>query len=249
MLGNRLRLTGLNTAYVADATDFDGSTANMSKASDLTGNSDSSQGAFNSWFRIDGGDGTTRDIKRSSANGCNISLNSANKFTFDLFDTTGAKFLQFTSSAIVASSSWVNVQAAWDTNFTNGNRLSHLYIDGVSDITISGEAGNAFNVNYTDTTHGLFHDTATNNRFNGCVSELYINYGTYIDLSVAGNRALFRRSSGKPANLGLTGAAPTGTSPIMYFRDPASTFGVNSGTGGDFTVTGVLTTASTSPSD
>jgi hypothetical protein len=69
----------------------------------------------------------------------------------------------------------------------------------------------------------------------------------YIDLSVESNRRLFITAGGKPVNPDLPRAI-LGT-PLIDLRGPASAFGTNNGSGGDFTVTGTLTDASTSPSD
>lgn len=63
----------------------------------------------------------------------------------------------------------------------------------------------------------------------------------------AANRRLFIDATGKPVDPVL--AVSTLGSPTVLLNGTATTFATNQGTGGAFTTTGVLTNASTSPSD
>ncbi len=76
--------------------------------------------------------------------------------------------------------------------------------------------------------------------FNGLLSEFFFT-DQLLDLSNPANLLKLRTAGGKPANLGLTGSTPTGTTPRIYLHNPYSTFQTNVGTGGNFTVTGALT--------
>jgi hypothetical protein len=49
-------------------------------------------------------------------------------------------------------------------------------------------------------------------------------------------------TDGCPIDLGADGSTPTGAAPVFYFKGEGNAFNVNSGTGGNFTVTGTLTT-------
>lgn len=81
------------------------------------------------------------------------------------------------------------------------------------------------------------------------MSDLWAEYGVYVDFSVEATRLKFRNAGGKPVNLGSDGSIPTGGSPIQYFSGATVDWHTNKGTGGGFTENGTLTTASTSPSD
>ena len=87
----------------------------------------------------------------------------------------------------------------------------------------------------------------------GSLAEFYFAPNQYLDFSNIYNRRKFISSTGKPVFLGSSGALPTGTSPIIYNHinkaEAAANFALNRGTGGNFTITGILDTASTSPSD
>ncbi len=43
----------------------------------------------------------------------------------------------------------------------------------------------------------------------------------------------------RPISLGSDGSLPTGSAPVFYFKGNGDAFNVNSGTGGDMTVTNV----------
>jgi len=82
------------------------------------------------------------------------------------------------------------------------------------------------------------------NRYIGGMSNFYFST-TYTDFSVEANRREFVDALGKPVELdpALVSAA------AVYLEGDYTAFGVNSGPGGNFTVNGALTAASTSPSD
>lgn len=68
------------------------------------------------------------------------------------------------------------------------------------------------------------------------------------DIPIA-TRRKFISAAGKPVDLGTNGDLPTGTAPAVFFSGNASNFATNKGTGGNFTVNGILTDATASPSD
>jgi hypothetical protein len=129
--------------------------------------------------------------------------------------------------------------------------LRKIYIDGADD-TGATTNSNA-NSDYTHTNCSLGARIDTNNKFNGDLAEFYFNIAASLDITQESNRTLFRTASGKPVNLGTTGELPTGSAPINYFHldkgESAANFATNRGTGGNFTITGALTTSATSPSD
>ncbi len=84
--------------------------------------------------------------------------------------------------------------------------------------------------------------------FNGALQEIYVT-NEYLDLSTEANRRKFIDGSGKPVDLGSDGSTPTGTQAIIYLNNVYTSFETNLGSGGNFTVTGALADAGTSPSD
>lgn len=232
-----------------NAVDFDGTNDYMTRGAGLTGAADSSRGIFSCWLRLDGGDGADMMLFADAAVNCYLRRHDTNKFDCALTDPTGAKTVTIASVAShVASATWKNILMSWDVNFSDGNKLIHQYINDVSDKSVTDGVA-AFSVDYTATNWGIGAYTSGTQKLNGCLAEVYLAFGQYLDFSVTANRRKFLSATIKPVQLGSDGSAPTGVAPIVYLQGNAAGFGTNSGSGGNFTITGTLDTASTSPSD
>ena len=74
-----------------------------------------------------------------------------------------------------------------------------------------------------------------------------------IDFSSSTNVDKFVATGNYPENIGSNGSTAYGAACAMYLHlddgETANNFALNAGTGGDYTVTGALTTCPTSPSD
>jgi hypothetical protein len=244
---------GLPT-LIADAADFDGTNDYILKGSGLTGAVDSKTGIFSAWMRIDGGDGADQALLEGYTSGSlnlRIRRQANNKFGFILTPNTGGDgingiYMQ-TVNTYLASATWLHVLMSWDL----GAVVSHMYINDVSDKAVS-YIGDALG-DYTHTAWGLMSGSSGLPFFNGCAAEFYFAPNQYLDFSIEANRRKFITTSGKPAYLGADGSIPTGTAPIMYHHldngEAVANFATNRGTGGNFTITGTLDTASTSPTD
>lgn len=261
---NALMACYANPMRVVDAADFDGTNDYMLKTTEFTGLSDSKKGIISIWIRKDGGDATAMRIF-SNANGassstrCEVTHNGSsfgtdNTFAIKLrnssaYDDTANILYMETLNTYTAGASWIHILASWDL----ATSAYYLYINGTSDIN----TGNDLIVDDTiDYTLGRWAVGASGNgsfKLDSCLAELYFAPGQYLDISIASNRRKFISASGKPVHLGTDGSLPTGTAPIVYLHlddgDAVANFATNRGTGGDFTITGTLDTASTSPSD
>ena len=114
----------------------------------------------------------------------------------------------------------------------------HVYINDEIPSSMSWETYNNFNIefNVSGNNVGGDYSTAKPQR----LSNVFLDY-TYRNLSTTSNRRLFIDADGKPSD-----TIPS--SPIVYLpMTDAATAGSNSGTGGDFTVNGVLATAERGP--
>src|SRR3990167_4298198 len=238
--------------FAVDAADFDGTNDYMLRGAAFTGIASSSKGIFYCWIRFDGGDAAEQTLLTDADTLCLIRKTTANKVEITLWDTGSSNLLAFNSSAITAGATWRHILASWDTGFSSGNKLHHLYITNTSDKVVSVDSANGGNVNLGATNWGVGARTDASLKINAALAEFYFAPGQYLDFSTSANRAKFI-SGGKPVNLGGTGSVPTGTSPIAYFRllngDAATRFATNLGTGGNMTITGTLDIASSSPSD
>jgi len=222
---------------------FDGTNDYLSRTSDLSGNADGKTFTFSCWiyaaklssskiYQVDPGDGSnqfsieydgaSQQIKLIGASAANASI---------LTMETPARSLPINTH--------LNVIISVDLT-NSGNR----YVS-INDEIVSASWNNYTNadIDFTGGYHGImatFHSGSAYSKTKGRLSHFFLDY-TYRDLSVESNRRLFIDSDGKPSS-----TIPS--SPILYLpMTDAATAGSNSGTGGDFTVNGVLDTAGRGP--
>jgi hypothetical protein len=241
---------GLPT-LIADAADFDGTNDYMARGGDLTGIVNGKSGILSFWYRVDGGDGGNRIVIGDQASGRFwLRHSTGNLLTLYGYSPTGSESIAlFSNTAYTTSASWLHVLMSWDLATTT----TYLYINDVSDKSASSRSAN-LDIDYTlsaDLRIGAQPSGAE--KINGCLAEFYFSPGNYLDLSIKANRRRFITADGKPAQLGIDGSVPTGTAPILYLHldngEAVENFATNRGTGGNFTITGTLDAASTSPTD
>ena len=231
--------------YVGNAVTFNGA-AYLTRGADYSGASDSSQMIFSCWIKLNSGNGSTHQIATGGA-GYNIQRSDTNKIHIQLDD--GANSFQFgTASTYTTSSGWLHILASCDTNYSVGNKLSHLYIDDTSDNSTITD-GSAFTADFTQTNHAIGATTSGGLPLRADIAEFYLAFGQYLDFSNSSNRRKFIDSDGYPVSLGSDGSTPTGVAPTVYLSGQSTTFATNKGTGGGMTTNGSLTDAGTSPSD
>lgn len=231
------------SSYVANAIDLDGTNDYYTRASDLSGSIDGKKGVFNGWFKINGGDGSLREII-SHNGGSHILIGSGNQFTFIFRNSVAAQVTAFFSTtAYLASDNWINVMAAWDAALG----IQQLFINDVDDH--SAGTNNDDVIDYTRGAISVFALNAGGNKYNGCASEIYYNLVDYIDISVQSNRDLVRDCAGRPENIGAMGNLLTGNQPALFLNGDGTNFHTNQGNGGDFVEVGDAIDCLTSPSD
>ena len=241
---------------MVDAVDFDGSNDYMTRGAGLTGAADSKSGILSFWVRIDGGDGTLQRIicTTNALGGGSAALqfrvaktagNVMQVVAADAGGTVGTMVFS-TVDTFLASATWRHVLAAWDVS----TGTMQLYVDDADSVT--GASSTNTTHDYTGADAGIGANPDGTSKLNGCLAELYFAPGQYLDISIEANRRKFIKADGTPAPLG-DGSVPTGVAPLIYQRlrkgEAASNFATNRGTGGNFTITGALDVASTSPSD
>jgi hypothetical protein len=244
-------LTTAAASFSVDSAQFDGTNDYMTRGAALTGIADGKKGILSVWIRIDGGDGTNRNILVSQGlNGkLNLTLSSSNVFDLQARNAADTRILRLLSSnTYTAGATWRNILASWDLG-TAGARW--LYVTDVDDTSVATFTNDT--IAYTTPTNwAVGADTGGSGKLNACLAEFYLNTAESLDLSVTANRRKFIGATGKAINLGVDGSTPTGTAPIAYFHlaaaETPADFATNRGTGGNFTITGTLTTGSSAPS-
>jgi len=239
---------GGSPAYVVDAVDFDGTNDFLTRGADLTGNGDGQQATVSVWFRLDGGDGSGLLLySQDGATENVLTRKSGNNRLRTIFRDTGGTIEQEfqTTPSFTASATWHHVIFAFDLSVP----VCKIFVDDAA-ITLSVNTCNSDTINFTQPDHIIGAlTTGGSSKFNGCLSELYVNLSAYVDIGVTAERRKFVTVNNKPVDPGSDGSIPTGTSPIIYLNGDSTDFETNQGTGGNFSVTGALTACSTSPSD
>ena len=238
--------------FLVDGADFDGTNDFMARGADLTGIADGKAGTFYGYLRIDGGNGAARTLftLRSgtlAAIGVQVGLTTGNKIRVIGMNAANATILDMiTTPTYLAGASWISILASW--NLATG--VTQLYIDD-AEPALDTDTATDDTLDYTRGNVGVGGLTEGSAKQNGCQAEFFF-HTTAIDLSVEANRRLFISAANKPANLGADGSTPLGVQPLVYLHlddgEAVAEFATNRGTGGDFTITGTLETADTSPS-
>lgn len=227
--------------------DFNGTNGSLSQVVALAGVS--SGKAFSISFRLqpdtDGSSGATMIFALGKSGGVNprlyIQRGNTNNLNIIATDSSGVTILNASTSAgSIAQNTAYFVQISID--LANASNRS-IYIDGAS-ASVTWTTYSNSSISFSDanrpTIGAIYNSSDTMAQyFDGKLSELFFTT-EYIDFSQESNRLKFRDAFGNPVDLGSDGSKPTGTAPAIYMRFDPSNFGKNSGTGGDFTVTGTI---------
>jgi len=248
MLLNPFRFAGgAEAEFLVDSADFDGSNDVLIRAG-LVGAADSKLLSFVYWLRLDAQPTTNwMVITNGNVEHSYIRVDTT-KLDIRVEDTAGATRLRLLSKAI-GTNAWRCIMGSFDMADA---AKRHLYIGDVESLeTVTTYTNATLDFTYTESTVG--GRAPSGNKFNGQMAEIWYAPGQYIDFSVQANRRKFYSSIGKPVNLGADGSTPTGTAPLVYLHldnvEAPANFAVNAGSGGNYTITGSLSTGATSPSD
>lgn len=254
------RLAGLGlfapVPFVGGGADFDGVNDWMTRGAGLTGAADSKLLTFAAWVRADAV-GTNRRIFSATntlgggvgAERCAVNHDTASTFKVVGYNAAGSVILNVGTGGYGSAGVWLGLIGSFDLADT---AKRHLYVNDISDLSVvTTYTNDTMDFTLADWAIGAVPDGTA--KWDGCLAEIWVAPGQYIDLSVADNRRKFIDGRGKPANLGPDGSWPTGTAPLIYHRirpgETVSNFATNNGTGGNFSITGALSSASDSPSD
>lgn len=228
--------------YVAHAVELDGTNDWLSTTSGLTGAADSGKVTFSCW------------INKDAVDSFKWLYDSYGFEIYFIFATlnikgvhqSGSSILDVSLTSAITAGSWFHIIFSCDLSSASKR---HLYINNSATSPDYSVYSNSI-FDFTTNNHAICAGAASGgNTFDGGVSDFWLSFGTYIDISVEDNLRKFIDAEGKPVFLGATGELPTGASPILFFSGETDSWHTNKGTGGGFTENGALTTATSSPSD
>lgn len=235
---------------MVDAADFDGTNDNLLRGGGLTGASDSKLVTFVAWIK-----------PVTWSNGLDYVLDLLAGFTVRAGASNSLEFLARESTAaalnlIAASDNNAITVGAWNCIMFSADMSDtakrHMYV-GDTDVQNTWTTYDDLPINFTVTEVGVGSTASSTNRYDGDQAEVVLATGVYTDFSIEANRRKVIDANGRPVFLGHDGSRLTGTAPIIYLGlrngEAVANFAVNRGTGGDFSITGALAAASTSPSD
>ena len=240
-----LGAAGKSGSFIVQAIEFDGSTDYGTRA-DFANNADSQYCVLSFWLKPFA-DGAQYNLVYGTDGIPFIYRAATNKVHINLYTAALGWGCGVNTSAIAAASGWTHVLMSCDLSVPE----AHLYVNDISDKTESGVVNSTIDWTRASWLFG----TGGGIYWKGDLAEWWRSNraADYLDFSVEANRRKFITAGGKPVDLGLTGAEPTGNQPILYLSsrigDAAASFFTNKGDGGDFTANGSVVIAATSPSD
>ena len=233
---------------VADAIDFDGANDYLSRSSDLVGNTDGKTFTFSAWVWVSSYMSSSRFVY-SEGNGSTttrfyVQVGADNKIYLLGMNTSNINVLDLTveSNKVIARDSFLHILVSVDLSNAASRRvyLNDIEVTGscVWSTYTNGE------IDFTNTFHAIGTDYAgATNKYQGRLAHIYLDK-TCRDLSVEANRRLFITADRKPTPKATLQAL----NPILYLPlDDPTQAGKNLGTGGDFTLNGVVARSGRGP--
>lgn len=241
-------------AYNPQGVQFDGTNDYLARGGDLTGNANSKLVTGSFWMKLPASPGFfyiwTSQSTASSNPRFGISFDGASTLVLTGQNSSSTTILSMTSNAVLSNTSWRHVMFSFDLSDTNKR---HIYIDDSDEFN----AASTYTNDTIDLSPASLRDHILGARDFGLgafniadcdLADFWLDFGTYVDLSVSSNRRKFvGASAATSVDLGSDGSTPTGSAPIVYLSGETSTWHTNDGTGGGFTENGALTDSATSP--
>ena len=238
------KLLGTTPAASGDTPEgvsFDGTNDYLSRGSDMTGNTNSKTFTFSCWVYHSSLDSSASkglyEVSDMGDNNIRIFIDSSHNIQLASAYLGGNGFAT-TNTAPVDVDTWTHIAVSMDKDNQSASRL---YINDISyTMSFANFTTNPIPFQFLVRMQVARFSTSSPGIITGRLAHVFLDY-TYRNLSTESNRRLFIDSDGKPSS-----TIPS--SPILYLpMTDAATAGSNSGTGGDFTVNGVLDTAGRAP--
>lgn len=237
-------LVAAGSSSQANAIDFDGTNDYLSRASDMTGNTTSATFTFSAWvWRDSATQGMiycTNGSGSSTSERFTASISSGGALQVVGYNSSGSQRLNFSTAAgSVPVGTWTSILVSINLDDT-ANRWVYINDVAVSP-TWNNYTSDPTAINFSGGSHYIARYVTSSIFFDGRLSNVFLDY-TYRDMSVTANRRLFITADLKPA------AGQAALNPILYLpmSDPTAP-GTNSGTGGNFTLTGTVARSGRGP--
>jgi hypothetical protein len=240
LIRNLLGTNPVSGAVDPEAVSFDGTNDYLSRSSDLTGNSDGKTFTFSAWVYFTDVDERVYSVGTSGGGEGFVIRRSDSTKTLYVMSSGGT--LQGTVVGAIRDFTWYHILISVNMASTSDR---YIYLnDELQTVQYGWADYQNQTINFTEPYHTVMaaeYSAGSYGHTRGRAAHVFLDY-TYRDLSTESNRRLFIDADGKPAS------GQSSLNPILYLpMTDASSAGTNEGTGGDFTVNGVLDTASRGP--
>lgn len=211
--------------YIPSGFGFDGTDDYLNNL-DITPLSNGAQATGSLWFKAtSGGIRVMAGTGNASGDGLEVSMQSGGQILVSARNSAGSIIFSNETSASFANDSWHHLLFSMD--LSTGDY--HVYIDGED--VLNSPTYSASTIAYTDMgDFGIGAAPGGGSPFNGSLSDVWIDFDTYIDFSSAANRELFYSTGYLPKYLGASGEIPSGTAPHIFLAGPADSWNNNKGT-------------------
>jgi len=252
------------SGYLPLSVRMDGVNDGATRSTDWTGLADGNIVTGSFWFRRTGNFNSAAApnyiYNETGSKGLQIWFNTSNQLSIQGKNSAATvKILQDTNTQIT-DSNWHHVVFSFDTRNTT---TKYIYLDDALDMASGAGACGGSNCVWSNSAPnaiafsgnaplGIFCNSTcvAADRAALDVADFWLDFNTYMDLSVAANRRKFINASLQPVFLGADGSLPTGQSPIIFFSGYYDNrfLSTNHGTGGSpDTIDGALSVAPYGP--
>ena len=203
--------------YVQHGAYFDG-TNDYLHVNSLTV-SDSKQMTGSLWIRPEI-DGTFQTIINTEL-GIEIRKGDTNNFRIRGWNASGTLILDMAIGGAVEpvlAGVWRHILFSFDLSDVS---KAHIYYDD-EPYFVNKNVYIDDSIDFTRPDYYVGSNPLLANKMQGDLADVWLDMGTYIDLSVESNRRKFINADEKPVDLGADGSNPTGTTPDIFLSGDAS---------------------------
>ena len=226
--------------YIANAVNFDGTNDYLTRGGALTGTADDKEITVSFWYKLNSYPSSgCHNILGSNPGRVSIQYcgNGTETMQLLLRDTSG------TLNTNIGCGPDPHVIDTWYHHLISvdvATGSADCYVND-SDSLQTFTAPTDATLDFTLSDFSIGATTPGTSKADADIADFWIDFGTYIDLSVEANRRKFISASGYPVNLGTYGHLPTGSVPDIFLSGDTGTWHTNDGAGGGFTENGALT--------
>ncbi len=192
------------------------------------------------WFKLDSV-GNTVTFFSNDGSGVNFNAAASQKNVwFNLLNAADSGIMRLRTfvGSVLHANKWYHYMASIDLTDT---AKRHVYLNGVE-----ASAGLQSHDNDFIKGSGGSNSAVASGQYRGEMADLWVDYGTYIDLSIEENRRKFIDATGNPVYLGDNGQLPIGAVPDMFLTGDTANWHTNKGTGGGYPLSSTTLTTGTS---